>query len=230
MKTFVYGDSFSNAEYCKCPQDKMWYAPFVAGELVDRTRASSSTEEMFLLATNDAVTNSHSRFILGTGMMYSRLMLYTDDLYNKEQVRKGQLQDCLKFFSTQFLRKKSFVFESLHISMFHHTLVWSKYLSNIVLFHSLMTMHQHTWLAVHMHTDRKDYQSPAHPLVLPLLKQTAAMPNYVDQRHSCHSVCKDAGIKPMDYAEYSWHGHHTQPGQQHFASHVNKLITDRNIF
>jgi hypothetical protein len=223
MKTFVYGDSFSNAEWCKCTTDKMWYAPLVSGELVDRTREGASTEEMFLLAVNDAVTNSNARFILATGMMYSRLMLYKDRLYDNEQIRDGSLTDCLPYFDTQRLDK------NLHVGIFHHTLVWAKYLTNIVTFKSLMDSRSHEWLAVHMHTDKKDYQSPLNPMILPLLKTTANMVNYVDQRHSCYSVCQQAEIKPWDYDQHGYNGHHSAEGQQYFSKHVLKVLQERNI-
>ena len=229
MKTFVYGDSFSNAELSKCPPDKMWYAPFVEGELIDRTRPGASTEEMFLLAINDAVTNKNCRFLLGTGMMYSRLAMYTDDLYEKEQVRQGKLADCLPFFQTKFLSKTSFVFGKDYVSLFHHTLVWSKYLSNIITLNTLMQSQQHKWVAVHLGTPRDDYQSWKHPLVLPLLQRTAAIANYVDQRNSCFDVCKDAGIKPWDYDQYSWNGHHTTEGQQHFGAHIKNILQSRGV-
>ena len=223
MKTFVYGDSFSNTKWCKCPHDKMWYAPFVQGELVDRTRRGASTEEMFLKATNDAVNYTNSRFIFGTGAMYSRVMIYTDQLYAKEQVRQGKFEDCLPYFATHEIDK------SLHVGMFHHTLVGAKYLSNIVSLASLLQAQSHQWFMVHMNTDHHEYHSPGNPLVLPLLKRTAAMPNYLDQRHSCIRVCRDADIKPLDYDQFSWSGHHTVEGQQCFGTHVVKMFSKRGL-
>ena len=223
MKTFVYGDSFTNSELCKCPKDKMWYAPLVEGELVDRTRVSASTEEMFLKATNDAVNHTNARFIFGTGVMYSRVMIYTAQLYVNEQVRQGTFDDCLPYFDTQES------IESLHVGMFHHTLVWSKYLSNIVTLDSLLKAQSHQWFMVHMNTDKHEYHSPGNPLVLPLLKRTAAMPNYLDQRHSCIRICKDAGIRPYDYDKFGWSGHHSAEGQQLFSSHVVKMFTKRGM-
>jgi len=223
MKTFVYGDSFNNANFCKCSHDQMWYAPLVQGELIDRTREGASTEEMFLLATNDAVNHSGARFILATGVLYSRLMLYTDQLYDNEQVRAGTLTDCMPYLSTQELEK------TLHTGIFHHTLVWAKYLSHTVTLHSLMQSQSHQWFMVHMHTDRNEYQSPANPLVLPLLKHTATMPNYLDHTHSCMNVCQDAGIRPWDYDQYSWSGHHSVEGQQHFGAYAQKMFQDRGL-
>ena len=63
----------------------MWYSRFVKGELVDRTRAGASTQEMFLLANTDAVSNTNCRFIFGTGVLYSRLPIYSDGVYTDEK-------------------------------------------------------------------------------------------------------------------------------------------------
>ena len=126
----------------------MWYAPLVQGELVDRTRAGASTQEMFLLAVNDAVQTESSHFILGTGQMYSRIMLYRDQLYADETVQGGTVTDCLPHFDTQRLDK------DLHPGIFHHTLVWSQYLSQVATTASLLRTLNHNFLIAHMNADQ----------------------------------------------------------------------------
>ena len=219
MKTFVYGDSFSNHEWCQCPQDRMWYAEFIQGELIDRTRVSASTQEMFLLATTDAVANPTARFILGTGVMYSRMMLYTDQLYADEQ-RHDSIDSCLQHFDTQQLDRE------LHVGIYHHTLVWSQYLANVVSFGSVAQQ----WLITHMNTPANEHIAVTHPLIQPLLKRTMSMPEYIDHRHSCRHLCEQAGILPHDHAQYGWDGHHSEAGQHYFGQHIQAIIKEREIW
>ena len=224
MKTFVYGDSFSNHKWCNCSQDQMWYAPLVQGELVDRTREGASTQEMFLLAVNDAVQTESSRFIMGTGQMYSRIMLYRDQLYADETVQGGTVTDCLQHFDTQRLDK------DLHPGIFHHTLVWSQYLSQVATTASLLRTLNHNFLIAHMNADRQSHVNLRHPLVRPLLRHTAKIKEYVDHRNSCKSVCEQAGIQPHDYHQYSWSGHHGAKGQKHFGQHIYTITQERELW
>jgi len=224
MKTFVYGDSFSHHKECKCPQDQMWYAPLVKGDLVDRTRSGQSTAETFLLAINDAVQEPASRFVLGSPLLFCRMPIYKDQLYDHEQITSGTVDDCFPFFGTHSLEKH------LHVSLFHHTLVWSQYLANVLSFAHIARHHEHQFVITHMGTPASEHITRGHPLILPLLKQTTKIPEYIDQKHSCPTVCQRAGILPWDHAEYGSHGHHSREGQQHYGTYIANMIRERNLW
>lgn len=231
MKTYVYGDSFSNTLECKCEPGEMWYAPFVQGDLVDRTRRGSSTDEAFLLMHHDAICDPGARFLFGTGAMYSRLTTYTDGLYDNETVKEhSTIEDCLEFFSTQgFDDHNEDAVKIMHPDMFHHTLVWTRYLTQVILTASLLPPTS-SWLVVHMHCDRDEWQSPHHPMVKPLLQRISGIPNYIDQQHSCFNLCRDHGVRAVDWQEYGEHGHQGPEGQRLFGEHIKQIINERGLW
>ena len=228
MKTYVYGDSFSNAVKCECEPDEMWYAPFVQGTLVDRTRVGSSTDEAFLRMHHDIICDPGARFLLGTGSIYSRLTKYTDELFENETVREHHtFEDCLDFFDTVYLHGDGG--KVMHPDIFHHTLVWTRYLTQIILTASLLPPTS-SWMVVHMHCDRDEWQSPHHPMVKPLLQRINGIPNYIGHEHSCYGLCKEHGVRAVDWQEYGAAGHQGPEGQQLFGNYIKKISHERKIW
>lgn len=231
MKTFVYGDSFSNHEMCECTQDQMWYSGFVEGELIDRTRGGASTDEAFLLMHHDAICDPDARFLFGTGAMYSRLTKYTDGLYENETVREHHtIDDCLGFFGTHRFDQdyNEDAVKIMHPDIFHHTLVWTRYLTQIILTASLLPSTS-LWLVVHLHCDRNEWQSPHHPMVKPLLQRISGIPNYIGHEHSCFNLCKDNDVRAVDWEKYGESGHQGPAGQRLFGDYIKQIVHDRGL-
>ena len=172
---------------------------------------------------NDAIRDPNARFLFGTGVMYSRLTTYTDGLYENEQIRAHHpVEDCLKYFKTHTLEMGD------NPDMFHHTLVWTRYLTQIILTDLLLPAG--SWMAVQMHCTREDWQSPNHPMVKHLLDRVNGIPNYIDQDHSCNSLCNDWGILPHDWQIHSRHGHQGAEGQGRFREHIAAIAEERNLW
>ena len=224
MKTFVYGDSFSNHEICKCPQDRMWYSRFVEGELIDRTRAGASTQEMFLLAATDALTHTGERFLFGAGVLYGRLPIYSDGVYTDEKIGAAHsLEECLPYVETQKFEPR------FSVAMFHHTWVWATFYTQVAAMSALLQSRGHEWLLTHMSTPKDEHFNPQHPLIKNSHEHVNAMKNYVDHANSCQQVCMEWGIRPLDWQTYGRHGHHTMEGQQFFGKWIKRITDHRGI-
>ena len=203
----------------------MWYSRFVKGELVDRTRAGASTQEMFLLANTDAVSNTNCRFIFGTGVLYSRLPIYSDGVYTDEKIGAAHsLEDCLPYIETQKFEPR------FSVAMFHHTMVWATFFTQVATLSSLLESQGHQWCMAHMATPKKEHLNPKHPLIRPAYNYVSAMPNYVSHVWSCLEVCMEWGIRPLDWQTYGRHGHHTVEGQKKFGETIATMMKNRGVF
>ena len=240
-KTFVYGDSFSNLEFLSqmgdILQEQMWYAPFVEGELVDRTKPGKSPFTMFLQATHDAVTERKTvRMIVALGSC-ERLPVYTDGWFDEEQLRdidpdtplpsepkRTTLTDCERYFDRVVITK-----QNMH--QFHPTMLWANLYKNILDLDTRCRAEGHQLVVLHMNaTQDSVWVNKRHPLVRPLCERVESLPNYFDESESCRRLCEIAGITPMDASEYGKDGHHGVEGQQHFCRHMRARIRETGIW
>jgi len=230
-KTFVYGDSFSSVQFistlCDITQQQMWYHAFVEGELVDRTKPGKSPHTMFLQATHDAITHAHPvRMIVALGAC-QRLTAYTDG-WNEEETlkdvdpntplpsepRRTTLTDCERYFDRVIMSKQN-------MDQFHPTLIWANIYKHILDLALRCDSQAHELLILHMNTTPDNtWIHKSHPLIAPLCERAEALPNYMTELESCNLVCQRQGIRPMDYEQYGWQGHHGPEGQTSFGTYM----------
>jgi len=230
-KSFVYGDSFSSVQFistlCDITQQQMWYHAFVEGELVDRTKPGKSPHTMFLQATHDAITHAHPvRMIVALGAC-QRLTAYTDG-WNEEETlkdvdpntplpsepRRTTLTDCERYFDRVIMSKQN-------MDQFHPTLIWANIYKHILDLALRCDSQAHELLILHMNTTPDNtWIHKSHPLIAPLCERAEALPNYMTELESCNLVCQRQGIRPMDYEQYGWQGHHGPEGQTSFGTYM----------
>ena len=239
-KTFVYGDSFSSVQFistlCDITHQQMWYHDFVAGELVDRTKVGKSPATMFLQATHDAITEKKPvRIIVALGAC-GRVPIYTDGWYEEEQLswqdpatpwpdkpRETTMTDCEQYFASASL-------DRIDPQQLHPSLMWSQIYKGITDLALRCVQQQHQLLVLHMNASANDRIKKRHPLIAPLCQQAESLDCYIDESHSCMTVCEDKAIRSMDHDRYDVHGHHGPEGQAEFARHVGKIVEERRLW
>ena len=239
-KTFVYGASSSSLQFmstlCDITQQQMWYHDFVEGVLVDRTKAGKSPSTMFLQATHDIVTSTQPvRILVALGTCY-RVPIYTDGWHEKEQLtwqdpttpwyyppRETTLGDCEQYLDSARL-------DGIDPQQLHPTLVWAQIYKGITDLAVRCGQQQHQLLVVHMIACANDKVKKEHPLIAPLCRQAESLDCYINEVHSCRTVCESKGIRSMDHDQYGVQGHHGPEGQAEFARHVGKIIEERQLW
>ena len=240
-KTFIYGDSFSNLECLRTMsdivQEQMWYAPFVQGRLIDRTKPGKSPLTMFLQATHDALTEQRPvRMIVALGACV-RLPVYTDGWYDEERLgvvdpttpwpspaRKTTLTDCEPYFDRVGINRQN-------TQQFHPTMLWANIYKNISDLHTRCDVDGHQLMVLHMNTTPDNtWINKQHPLVRPLCEHAESLDNYITEKHSCNQLCRQQKIQPLDYHTYGWDGHHGPEGQQHFGARVSAIVAERRVW
>lgn len=240
-KTFVYGDSFSDHEFinslANIKHDEMWYAQFVEGDLTARTRSGKCPQTMFLQATHDAIIEQKPvRMIVALGVC-ERLTVYTDGWYDKESLkehdpttplpmpaRRTTLTDCEQYFAQAAPNRHN-------TQQFHPTLIWANIFKGILDLHLLCKSRGHQLLLLHMNaTPDSVWINKRHPLIRPLCEHAESLHNYLGEQHSCHELCRQQQIRPLDYDKYGWQGHHGREGQRHFTAEVRSMLAERNIW
>lgn len=229
----VYGDSFSTPVSSLTDPDKMWfrYAWPDHGVLVNRSRPSNSTQAMFLEATHDAITRTEpTKLVVALGPL-SRLPIYRDGWYDREQLTENRPEDG----STATLADASARLQSLRvdelesapskslIDLFHPTLLWSVLFQQVLCLGALCRDRGHDLRVLHMSHAKQDYYG-RHVLTSPLQLAVSREGSYLHIEHSCSSVCHRAGIRPHDYDQYGWGGHHGPEGQRHFGLYIRQLL------
>jgi hypothetical protein len=81
-----------------------------------------------------------------------------------------------------------------------------------------------------MHCDRDEWQSPYHPMVKPLLQRINGIPNYIGHEHSCYGLCKEHGVRAVDWQEYGAAGHQGPEGQRLFGNYIKNISDERKVF
>ena len=231
-KTFVYGDSFSNYEYTKILEPSlkstdMWYNHIAKGDVIDRTKPGKSPHTMFLQATHDAITHADPvRMIVALGAC-QRLTVYTDG-WNEEETlkdvdpdtplpnpaRRTTLDDCEPFLDRAERNMQN-------MAQFHPTLIWANIYKDILDLALRCDSQAHELLILHMNTTPDNtWINKSHPLVAPLCERAEALPNYMTEQESCNLFCQRHDIRPVDYEQYGWQGHHGVEGQHCFGTHI----------
>jgi len=216
-RTFVYGDSFSNADACKCAPEWMWYTQFATSQITDRTRSGNSVDESFLKIGLDALTHTEpARFIFGVGEMYGRVTTYTDGINHDESVlAHHDMEACLKHFDSYRVSDM----KSHEVPQFHNTLLWSRFFLSLVTTNQLLTQRGHEFMVVHMTGNLNEY-NPEHPMIRCILPEVHKVPHYMPITETCHRVCKEANIKAWDFDKFGWFGHVGFIGQQRWSRHL----------
>tara|TARA_A100001015_G_scaffold201718_1_gene225218 strand:- start:1725 stop:2444 length:720 start_codon:yes stop_codon:yes gene_type:complete len=231
MDTVIYGDSFSNLEIvrdlCGRQTDRtdMWYHGFCTGDLIDRTTPRKTPGTMFLQATHDALTRkTPTRLIVALGVC-ERLPAYTDGWYGEEVINEdNNMDDCEPYFTETEVNRSN-------MAQLHPTLMWTQIYKEIVQLSLLCDTHRHQLMITHMNTDAVgQYINKRHPLIRPLCQLAESLPCYFNEQHSCKTVCQEAGVKPLDYAQYGWDGHHGPEGQRIFAEHMATLAKEAQLW
>lgn len=228
MRTILYGDSYSFPEACNTDNNDMWYAHVFnsAQEILNRAKPWNNPETMFLQATHDCVTHKEpTQFVVALGPL-QRLPTYEDGWYDEETLRandevghRTDLSHCQQYFGSFVWRNAQ---EAKHLALFHPTLTWARLYSKIITLDALCRSAGHRLLVLHMSVYQKDYNE-LHPLISPLSDRVSDL-DYIDETHSCNSVCMEAKIKPWDYDKYGWMGHHSAEGQKHFGLHIKNIL------
>lgn len=231
-KTFVYGDSFSNYEYTKnlepsLQRTDMWYNHIAKGDVIDRTKPGKSPHTMFLQATHDAITHADPvRMIVALGAC-QRLTVYTDGWHEEETLkdvdpdtplpnppRRTTLDDCEPFLDRAEMNMQN-------MAQFHPTLIWANIYKDILDLALRCGSQAHELLILHMNTTPDNtWINKSHPLVAPLCERAEALPNYMTEQESCNLICQRHDIRPVDYEQYGWQGHHGVEGQHCFGTHI----------
>jgi hypothetical protein len=243
-KIIIYGDSFSTPAICRTDEVGMWYRSvfpsYGDSHFLNRARPGNSVGNRFLESGHDWITHSGpSMLVIAMGPL-QRLSSYTDGWYEQEKLkeqdpesardlyplpaRKNDLSDCEKYLEGYSVNKQ--IKDKRIMNLFHPTLLWSSMYDQIIKLDALASRHGHSILVLHMSHLQREYNEK-HPLVYPL-EQAALQCNYITEEHSCHAVCKEAGIKPWDFEEYRWFGHHSREGQKFFGEYIKKLLSDRH--
>jgi hypothetical protein len=236
-KIIIYGDSLSNTESCQTIDEHMWYRyvfpEYSSDKFINRSKLGNSVGTMFLQAGHDCLTHVDPIMIVVALGPLQRLPAYTDGWYDKEILtninsnstaeqyplppKPTGLQDCQPYFDSYSSQKVSMD----TVNLFHPTLLWSTMYDQVNKLNALVEKHNHSMLVVHMSHLKKEYNLK-HPLISPL--ENAAMNcNYINEDHSCNNVCKNVGIKPWDFDEYGYHGHHSKEGQEYFGKYIKKI-------
>ena len=217
--------------------EQMWYAPFIQGEMVDRTKPGQSPFTMFLQATHDAITEQEPvRIIVALGAC-ERLPVYTDGWFDDEKLkdidpstpfphkpRRTTLTDCGQYFDRALINKHT-------TEQFHPTMLWANIYKNIIDLHTRCGQEGHQLMIVHMNAAQDDvWINKSHPLVRPLCERAESFDNYFTEDESCRLLCEAAGIEPIDSDLYGRHGHHGPEGQQHFSKHMQARVQETAIW
>ena len=231
-KTFVYGDSFSNYKFANSldasiQRKDMWYNHISVGDVIDRTKPGKSPYTMFLQATHDAITNTDPvRMIVALGAC-QRLTTYTDGWYEEETLkdvdpntplpdpaRRTTLTDCEPHLDRAEVNKQN-------MAQFHPTLLWASIYKHTLDLALRCDTQGHQLIILHMNTTPDNtWINRSHPLIAPLCERAEALPNYITEHESCNHLCRQQGIRPMDYDTYGWHGHHGHDGHRYFGTYI----------
>ena len=237
-KIIVYGDSFSTPEQCDTTCDNMWYRHVVEGNgeamVLNRARPGNNSRHMFLEATHDCLTHKDPvDLMIGLGPL-QRLPKYTDGWYDHESMRhtpETTLAECTPYLASHTPnelelsnRARARTMTDALMEMYHPTLLWANLYKDVIGLHTLAQGRGHRLLVVHMH--HHEFEHNRHHTLTRPLEQEAAQCHYMDQTHSCHAVCKRAGILPWDHAQFDEWGHHSAEGQRHFGLHVRALLAE----
>lgn len=228
-KTIVYGDSFSCREFVKLDRSHMWYANLLIGEFVDRTAGGKSAASCFLQSYIDAVEhNTPIRIIIGVPPVAYRLTTYLDGWFEKETVGPDHdLTECEQHFSSHRAEE----LDTRSIGLMHPTLMWSEFYKNCLGLMEICEKKNHQVLITHMSTNSElEWINKPHPMVKKLCISVEQHLGYINESHSCHVVCKTANIKPYDFSEYGWGGHHGKQGQRHFGDNIERICKERKLW
>lgn len=217
-KIIIYGDSFSNHRGCGATREQMWYQDvlrhFKETPVAYRTRDSKSPDQMFLEAANDAVSSRDKILCIIAIGVFNRVSTY------RSAGEEKTLEDCEKYFARLDISRET-------VDLFHPALVWSKLYWQVASTAALIKQQGHDCVFLHMTADPGVIMEQSHPMVKTMREKVESSNFYISEAHSAKTVCEQAGIKPIDFDLYQWHGHHGPAGQKHFGEYIEKHIMEK---
>lgn len=217
-KIIIYGDSFSNHRGCVATREQMWYANilrrFPNAAAIYRTVDSKSPDQMCLEAATDAVSNRDKILCVVAIGVFNRVSVYRGD------GNERTLDDCEKYFARLDISRET-------ADLFHPALIWSKLYWQILSTAALIKQRGHDCIFLHMTADPAVIKEHDNPMVRVMKEQAETSNFYISETHSAKHVCEQARIKPVDFDQYQWHGHHGPQGQKYFGDYIEKHIMER---
>ena len=228
----LLGDSFSNAKACLCDEKQMWYWPIVEktqSQLFDRTRAGASLEEISIKLRHALAEDIPvDQVLIGLPPLDRRPTLDMPWETNPIDQQKKET-DYYNFFG----RVNALDIPDKIIHFVHPLLVLANSMSSILYMIESCETRGIECLVVNMTHDFYQYNGvlvDQHPFTKKIFNELSLNKKFMPHNRSCKNICRENNVKPWDFEQFSWTGHHGAEGQTVFSKYVLEYIDKNQIF
>jgi hypothetical protein len=230
----VFGDSFSTPDVCVSPSESFWglaARDLKVDNIVNYSHPGFSLDAILHIITNEVFNLADDYFFIGVPILH-RYIAYSDSQgktwsasefdSNFHQVREipvNSLQNTIPFtFEEQFDNDKK------GVDRFNREWLDVQSLEKIFLLHQYMTQKNAKFLILNLSTPIM-YQD-LWPAGQSIMRKIHDLKECVLFDNTYQSVNFDDQIKPADFAQFKWLGHHGPAGNQNWYNKVvkNKMI------
>lgn len=231
-KLHVLGDSYTTPGYCVEPQDSFW--GLAAQELgigtVNYSYPGFSLDHFVHILLNGEFNFAQDYFIIGVPPLL-RYIGYQDHSGTAWPAQEFDLNFSAKVVPTAYLTNTQRLrfeeqFKNSREAIDHFSLEWNdvQCLEKIYLIHQYLSFHSAKFIIVNL-SDPLHFQE-SWPPAQRIMTTVRDLPECVIFDHTYYSVNRQDQIKPADFEQYQWQGHHGAEGN---ANWYNKVIKPKMI-
>jgi hypothetical protein len=231
-KILILGDSFSNPGACKCIPEQMWWHYLVediqGGLIVDLTKAGGSMEEINIKLCQQLATTHMDRVIIGLPPLDRRALLTIP-----WEDGNGRFSKSLTDYHQQFDHINANDVPDRIIHFLHPLLILAGSMSTIVSMLNLCKQKNIQCFIANMTWDFFSYNGidpRNNTFTKDLFLELHQYKNFLPHDQSCKNLCEAQNIRPHDFNQYGWAGHHSAQGQRLFGEHVYNHCRQHNVF
>lgn len=230
---YVIGDSYTTPDFCVSVEDSYWskFAKYINADIiVNHSHPGKNNSNMLRNAVRFVLENKEKNIFVLIGLTsLCRLDYYNRSIINLFNDKNGNTSE---LYIHNYDKKQSSEFDKWFVSTWCYEFSLVNLLKDILTSAAFFQLNKVDYLIQNCSaTHQQELHNPLVKLFTQEVNKDLRVPNLY--KDSFHNLNLELGIKPADYDNYGWHGHHGSEGNEIYFQYLKQKfeeISNRGLY